>query len=961
MKKILALFSIGVLVSIADAGLINGGFEDTGSRIIRIKNPPGTTYDLPGWRIFNTDVNTMTFEVIANTALASEGNNFLKVTSVESVAGKDGGLNTTTADNLASGVTYTVSFDLRHVSGVNSVIMTLENAGIEVYVTETLTPPPMGWRHYSYEITPTQDGSLSAAFRPKTGVTIQDEVFFLDNVDIEIALPENPIDPATIIGWSSFSSNMMRMVVDAPDEANNYYLRISNNLASGGWENAAHSDNGVNAFVVTNLDYSTSDATGTNEVVYIKTDLDAGCFKVDRAEDFPVLKGFIVSDSHFGWDDERQPSPQQQREFVSHSHERFPDLDVFIDTGDAHQGDAHQSQADADAARGNWSDVIANQSNQALFYSIPGNHDVLHIFDGDAELRDAQMGSWSYRPYYSFDIKGIHFVSVPELTVMDYVNKETMDWLRMDLELNRDKTTILLSHNLIAGANYGYLQEGVFGIVNSEEMLNLINAYPNVIAWMNGHQHLYDISRSFGKLFVCNGHFGAFGDPALSSVVPWGGIYFEITPRALTVRCYSVENQLFLDQIMEGGADRWSQTLAIPTTMNPQAPMNYAFGHGGFLDGQRAAIYNHHTSRDGHYSVTLAGAADSLINENSTFSTFTDFRRTVHGYEMGSEEEWWDCLNPGMVLYQRASPDLTSSLHLPALKYGPQMYYRVAPGKTYEFNLRVLSSGGGERVGLLAKAYSQEGTLLWEAPLAEQTTQSGTNDLRYEIDLPGLLDPDTIYKDGIFDAEIQLALEAQFSSLDSDDLIIERVEFMRDGAGSTTQDAEMLFNGQLIGGTGPLEEGQVVVYELDKPDIPRFVAEGSCGGSRRFLWYLRQTDIDWQVRNAPVADHGAYLLIDEPTNIWSTDKEIVIVPASNPHDEIYVHRLKNVTQAKIWPLNRGNQQVSVEVLAGDAEEVTVIFRSPSSPSNVIGASEWTYSDGYIQASLPVGGQATVVF
>ena len=84
---------------------------------------------------------------------------------------------------------------------------------------------------------------------------------------------------------------------------------------------------------------------------------------------------------------------------------------------------------------------------------------------------------------------------------------------------------------------------------------------------------------------------------------------------------------------------------------------------------------------------------------------------------------------------------------------------------------------------------------------------------------------------------------------------------------------------------GPLVRGQTVERKVKKPDTSRVVVEGSCGGSHRLLWYCRQTNIDWQVRNAPVADHGAYLEIDAPTNIWSTDKEIVVVPASTTRDD----------------------------------------------------------------------------
>ena len=258
------------------------------------------------------------------------------------------------------------------------------------------------------------------------------------------------------------------------------------------------------------------------------------------------------------------------------------------------------------------------------FYYVPGNHEIDQSApDGDAERRCSRMGSMSYRPYYSFDIKGIHFVSVPELEHPVYVNKETMDWLRLDLELNRDKSIILLSHNNIKGttADDNFML-GYRGVANSEDILNLIKTYPNILAWMHGHNHDYVIAKSHNRLFVSNGRIGGFNPRHnFKEGEPLGGIYFEITPSALTGSVL----QRGRSKICRGtwGARAGRKSLTIPTTLNPQEPMSYAFGHGGFLDGQKAAVYNYHASLDDTCSVILAGTMDSCLNENVDFSDYT--------------------------------------------------------------------------------------------------------------------------------------------------------------------------------------------------------------------------------------------------------------------------------------------------------------------------------------------------
>lgn len=686
-----------------------------------------------------------------------------------------------------------------------------------------------------------------------------------------------------------------------------------------------------------------------------------------------TLKGFIVSDAHFGWAHQQQPPPQKQREMMAHIHERFPDLDVLIDTGDAHHG-ALLGEKIGVATR-DWTDIIANQSNQALFYYVPGNHEIVGTVDGDSERRCARMGSMSYRPYYSFDVKGIHFVSVPELEHPVYVNKETLDWLRLDLELNRDKSTILLSHNNIKGTTAeDNTALGYRGVANSEDILNLIKAYPNILAWMHGHNHDYVIFKSHQRLFVSNGRIGGFNPKHhFEQGEPLGGIYFEISRAALKVQCYSAEDKKFLDEDM--GRSGRSQTLTIPTTLDGRAPANYAFGHGGFLDGQKAAIYNYHTSRDSSYSVFLAGTTNPCINENVDFSDYThrEFNAKrqqwdVFGYQVASgrwpgyweaRNEFWRWLNPGILLHKRKNPGMATSLHFPTPAHGRVMYYRVAPGRPYVCSLDLVSSAGGPQIELLAKAFSQEGELLWETAFPKQAVPTGGDTLRYPIAIPEFPDGNTIYKSDMFDTEIQLAIEARFTSLNTD-LIINQVEVVSADAQGATQNPKLVFNGQSIQQEGALVRGQLVKGQVKKPEKSRIVIEGKCAGSHRLLWYCRQTNIDWQVRNAPVADHGAFLEINAPTNIWSSNKEIVVVPASPVHDQTYVHRLKNVTHAKIWPINRGNPSVAVEVLAGDTGAGTVEIRSARKPKSVTGATRWEYRNGVVQLMVPVGKRAVVI-
>ena len=98
-------------------------------------------------------------------------------------------------------------------------------------------------------------------------------IFFVDEqADLLVQgtiddIPVPDIQPPEIIGWSRVSNNVMKLVVNAPSAANLYFPENKTDLVLGSWTNVAHSDDGVNAFVITNLSYST--AEGTNEVIYV--------------------------------------------------------------------------------------------------------------------------------------------------------------------------------------------------------------------------------------------------------------------------------------------------------------------------------------------------------------------------------------------------------------------------------------------------------------------------------------------------------------------------------------------------------------------------------------------------------------------------------------------------------------------------------------------------------------------
>lgn len=117
----------------------------------------------------------------------------------------------------------------------------------------------------------TGQGLYSVAFYA-TGSVGGDYV--VDNVSISTVVP------STILNVTAVPSGNIKMVVNAPGAANFYSPMATTSLVEGTWVDVLHSDAAEGSYYFTNLNHSTPDATGTNEVIYLQADAPAKFFKI---------------------------------------------------------------------------------------------------------------------------------------------------------------------------------------------------------------------------------------------------------------------------------------------------------------------------------------------------------------------------------------------------------------------------------------------------------------------------------------------------------------------------------------------------------------------------------------------------------------------------------------------------------------------------------------------------------
>lgn len=596
-----------------------------------------------------------------------------------------------------------------------------------------------------------------------------------------------------------------------------------------------------------------------------------------------ALKGFIVSDAHIGWENRQQPTVEKQREMIEAIRARFPELDVFIDTGDP-----HHNGNDRDKERGLWTDNILSQKMPVPFYYVPGNHDVVHANTADSEFICGTLGSHECRPYYSFDIKGIHFISIPELIRAVYVPREVLEWLKLDLELNRDKTVILLSHNNLIGYSKTF-EEGYRGVVNTQEIIDLLDKYPNCVAWMYGHNHNYEVVEKDGRLYVSNGRIGGF-DPSKGRH-GLGGIYFEITEDKVEIRSYSAEYGKFISgNADETGGDETEGVLEVRTSFDEDAPCRYSYGVGMSRDGEKIPIYHHHINA-GKTELFVAGVEGRYFNEDPGFEYYM-CRKNKDRQLMGSNiagdgdtpYEWTD---PGIRLFPS---EKKQTVTLPRKSHGNYTYYRVNADKDYTVTIDI-EGRKGDKAEFIAELYDRNGQFV-AATGPKSISMTGERQIvKIPVSFPKAVVDSTIYGDESSDNVLNLSATLSFTGLKSE-VLLREVGFSFRKAAETTKAPKV---------------------EVQGREDNRSVVSVKAGGNGLVTWLVRLDDVRMQVLGAPCAETDSSYVIGPLRNRFSQKKEISINPMPGFDEQTYVYKLRNIDVAEILPLEKGNEGIRIRV------------------------------------------------
>lgn len=666
------------------------------------------------------------------------------------------------------------------------------------------------------------------------------------------------------------------------------------------------------------------------------------------------LRGFVISDAHFGWNDPQQPSVEAQREAMAQIVKRFPDLDVLIDSGDAH----HNYATAAD--RGNWTDVVVRGSGPRPFYYLAGNHDVTAwSYPWDPEQDAARLGSNGCRTYFSFDLKGIHFLAIPELMNVCSVTEEVLEWARLDLALNKGKTVVVISHNALSGTTEPRSDNAYRVIVNSGQVEELLGLATGPCVWMHGHNHDYNLVKKDGRLYVSNGRFGGFAPRDSTSAAsnafkaPRGGMYFEIHPDRIVVRSYSVEHGKFLDELP--GGESLSHTLKGATSFDAAAKPRHSYGVGRMAPGTKMPVYGYHTA---NAATLYLQPAKPALNQNPDFSQYTVRRsggkvdRMLIGYQCNPDYDKasgkdagyvWN--NPGITIAPMAGREAVV-LGAPGNGRGRRGYYRIAAGSTVKLKVELGALTEGAEVTPVLRLATNDTNDHGEVRQEAIALKAGTKTIEATFEVP---EKAGIYGDAESDLLLSGWIDLEFRKLAGP---VELKSFEVTAEGGKIAKVAVAVDGEIYQGEG----ADIVEVPLKPWNRERVVVEAI--SQQPVTWLVRE-EPTWQVRNAPVTTTETGWSITRRTNDFSPAKDVLFAPCGK-NETPYVHRVSGICPVRVEAFDAKAGELRLDATEIDGEGIVEIVTTRK-PKSATGAEIVDHADGRLRARVPQAGPVTFTF
>lgn len=221
-----------------------------------------------------------------------------------------------------------------------------------------------------------------------------------------------------------------------------------------------------------------------------------------------AFRALIVADAHFGWRGADQPPVDAQRAVLDHLAQRFADIDLLIDAGDAHH--SRLSAAARSTAQRNWWLTVASAPFAAPLIYCPGNHELIDYSAGDPEARTCDFGGLPLRPMQALLTGGALVVTVPCLRRATLLTDEVLAFVDDCLKRHPRTPSLLIGHQAVIGTTDDPSAPDYRQLANSDEFEALLDRHPQVLAYVHGHNHDCRVARRRHRLYLSAGRLGGF-------------------------------------------------------------------------------------------------------------------------------------------------------------------------------------------------------------------------------------------------------------------------------------------------------------------------------------------------------------------------------------------------------------------------------------------------------------------
>ncbi|MGC8778890.1 MAG: metallophosphoesterase family protein [Candidatus Caldatribacteriaceae bacterium] len=269
------------------------------------------------------------------------------------------------------------------------------------------------------------------------------------------------------------------------------------------------------------------------------------CLGVSLAWAFEKVKFAVISDPHVSYPAANtEDNVKMEDSSVALFQEAIdgvnaiPDLDFVILAGDLTK--------DAEP----WNIDLLREMVEEIrvpVYAILGNHEVSPIPAKDKEPALATLvGSPKYsvvfalngygfegpRSYWSAEpVPGVYLIGLDTTKVGSWggkVSRAQMEWLKRELSTNRDKLTIVVGHHLLVPfrEEERKLEWKNFYLDNADEVVALLEQYPQVSFYLCGHRHVSTVPVEKNGIFYL--------ENASTLTYPMSYTVYTLTPQTLS-------------------------------------------------------------------------------------------------------------------------------------------------------------------------------------------------------------------------------------------------------------------------------------------------------------------------------------------------------------------------------------------------------------------------------------------